>query len=167
MKLVILSLILLSNLWAQIPPHARPGYCPQKKSIACEDYIISRVSPWDVDDDYEYTLLENACAGNVKDECMQLAEKHLPWYEMNNFEDLRNVANACKLTSVSCMNYIIPSLSQWDYNRLDEFRTIARACARVMDTNCIKRRCALRDYNCRRKDDLLKAARKCYEPCSK
>lgn len=167
MKLVLIGLILSVFAWAQLPPQSRPGYCPLKKSIACEDFIIERVSRWDVDEDYEYTMLENACAGNIKDQCMHLALDLLPWYEMNNFQDLRNVANACKHTNVACMNYLIPRLSQWDYNRLPEFRNIARACARVTNVECIKRRCALRDYNCKRKDDLLRAAKRCYEPCFK
>lgn len=151
---------------AQLPPHMRPGYCPLKKSIACEDYIIKRVSKWDVDEDHEYNMLENACAGNVKDECLTFAQSILPWYQMNNFEDLRDVARACRFTESKCLAYMIPRLSQWDYNRLDSFREVARACARVMSIDCIERRCALRDYNCRRKEDLLKAARRCYETCA-
>lgn len=166
MKIFIITTVLSYFAFAQLPPHSRPGYCPLSKSIACEDYIIERVSRWDVDEDYEYSMLENACAGNVKDECLSIAQKVLPWYEMNNFEDLRNVARACKLTEAACMNYIIPRLNQWDYNRLDEFRNVARACARVKSVKCIERRCALRDYNCRRGEDLLRAAARCYKTCA-
>ena len=60
MKYVLLLLTLSTTLWAQIPPHNRPGYCPLQRSYKCFDFVAERVSKWEVDDEYEVVSLENA-----------------------------------------------------------------------------------------------------------
>lgn len=155
----------MTSLFAQIPPRNRPGYCPLRPSSPCVDFVIERVSRWDVDDEYELLSLENACAGVIGDECMKFSETVLPWYELNNIDDLKNIARACKLTSPKCLEYMVPQLSRWDYNNLTSFREVAMSCARVTDIKCITRRCDLRSYRCSRSEDLIRAAKQCYEPC--
>lgn len=167
MKYALILLTFSTVLWSQIPPRNRPGYCPLQRSYKCFDFVAERVSKWEVDDEYEVVSLVNACAGNIGDTCLSLAEKHLPWYAMNDIDDLKVVARGCKLTNVACMEYLIPRLSRWDYNKVESFRELAMACARVTDLTCIERRCDLRAYNCNRSEDLFRAAKSCYTPCYK
>jgi hypothetical protein len=165
MRNFLILMIIFTSAWAQVPPQNRPGYCHQRASSPCVDSLLNRLPRWDQDEERELKQIEVACAGNIGSECVELASKYIPWYELNNKEDLLNLARKCALTEVSCMNKLIPQLSRWDYNKLESFSEVARACARVTDVKCIDRRCNLRDYRCTRSAELLRAARACYTPC--
>lgn len=150
--------------FSQVPPHRRPGYCPLTKSIECEQFIKGKVSRYDFDEESELMELYRKCGGNPKDDCLKEAEDILPWYNMNDKEDLLAIASSCQLTNMECFSYVKSKLSRIDLNGLDDFRELARSCTRS-DINCIKDLCSTRDYNCKRGQEVLRAAKRCYRPC--
>ncbi len=166
-KTIIVTFLLAFsvNLFATVPPHMRPGYCAPKKSVECEDYIKAKARPFDFDEASEVLRLQTKCAGNPGTKCLDKAEKILPWYDLNSTEDLLNIAQSCTLTNMTCFNFIETKLSSIDLNDFEDFRELAYSCARS-DIRCIQDLCDTRDYSCRRKDDLLRAAKQCYQPCN-
>lgn len=168
MKTIIMTFITLIGLnsWSMVPPHMRPGYCHPQKSVECEDYIRSQARPFDFDESSEVLQLQRKCAGNPGVKCIEKAESILPWYDTNSTEDLLNIANTCTLTNMTCFNYIQSKLSRIDLNNFEDFSQLARSCARS-DIRCIEDLCSTRDYNCNRKEYLLRAAKQCYQPCKK
>lgn len=144
-----------------IPPHMR---CKMPRSQACEKFVNSKISRWDRNDDSVQRKLVNACAGNESNLCVKNSALTLPWYNVENTEDMLRVATSCKLTRMDCVRYVKSKLSKRDYDSVDELYGINFACARA-DAYCVNQACDSRRYDCSRKDGLLRAAESCFESC--
>lgn len=146
---------------AQTPPHRR---CPLKPSPDCVSLVNSKIPRWDVSNQETQKMVQNACAGNNGSACVAYSVSALPWYNTNNTEDMLRIAKSCQLTNNSCVSYVASRLSRIDYNEMADVNEVAMACARA-DAQCVEQACSSRHYNCKRKEDLLSAARSCFELC--
>lgn len=166
MKLLLMLFMLLSSLQvlAQIPTPNRPGYCPLAQNIQCENFVISHLSPWDYDDQYEYSQIRNNCAGNYGTNCLAKITSHLSPFEKDDLYELATLSNSCQLSNAACISFIANKLSPFDFDDIYEVTEVARACARV-DLRCIKQTCSVNRNACRGKFNLLQTARSCYQGC--
>lgn len=157
---LVLSLGSMS-LFAQVN---RPGFCPMVENIQCEDFIISKLHPREYDDEIEYMQIRRACAGNYGKACLTTLVDAVSIFDADSRFELTNLAIGCKLSFNPCVEYIRDRISKLEFNSPYEVTTVARACARA-DVQCMDRLCSLRQYNCRRKADLMRAANRCYTQC--
>ena len=142
-----------------------PNHCHVKPNKECENSIKKRLSSWEYNDDDEIRSIEYACAGNPGGACIDKLSKKLPWYSLNNREDLTKIALSCALTNMSCLNYVSSKLSRLDMRDIEDAGKVAKACARA-ESSCVKKACS-KDFDCDRKEELLDAARSCYQVCKK
>ena len=165
MKLVLLLIVFFTtNILAQVPPTNRPGYCPLVEDLDCEDFVISKLSRWDYDDDSEYTQIRRACSGNYGNSCLTAITKPLSRMRYDDLDEMVTLATSCQLTNVACVNFVASKIGIHDFNTVEDVSKVAKACARS-EVGCIERRCNTRDYNCRRTEDILRAAKNCYKKC--
>jgi hypothetical protein len=161
---LIFTIISTSLLAQNSNPRHRPGYCPLVENKSCEATIKSNVPRWDIDEDSEKRSVKYACAGNEDSNCLRKIMVPLARFDKNNLEDLTRLALSCQLTNSACVDYVSNKLSRHDFNSIEDVTQIAMACARS-EVSCVKSLCNTRQYNCKRKTDLLSAARSCYQPC--
>lgn len=163
MKILLAFLVSITALstFAQVPPHMR---CEMPRSVQCENFVNSNLSRWDVRDEYVQRRLRNACAGNEEALCVTNSAQNLPWYDLKDTNDMLQVATSCKLTRMSCVNYITERISKYEFNEPNEISEVNRACARA-DADCVHQACNSREHNCRSKNGLMRAAMSCFESC--
>jgi hypothetical protein len=167
MKLLLLAFLISTQAFSQVSnPRHRPGYCPIKENLSCENFIIKNVPRWDSDEEYELKKIKYSCAGNYNIDCLKTISAPLPRYNKNNLEDLSRLALSCQLTNNECVKFLKSNLARIHFNNIEDVTKVARACARA-DVSCISQKCNLRDYNCNRSEDLIRAASSCYQPCKR
>lgn len=165
MKFITLLVFIVSiQAFAQVPPTNRPGYCPMVENTICEDFVISKLSKWDYDEESEYNQIRRSCSGNYEDACLKRITKPLSRHSYNDLDEMVKLANSCKLSHSSCIDFVASKIGSFDFNSVEDVTKVAKACARS-EVRCIQRRCDTRDYNCSRTNDVLRAAKNCYRKC--
>ncbi|MCO4755063.1 MAG: hypothetical protein KC478_11320 [Bacteriovoracaceae bacterium] len=159
MKLLLVLFISLNVYAGPFPPN----HCHVKPNVECEKNIKKRLSSRDYNEDSDLRRIEYTCAGNPGGACIDKLSKKLPWYNLNNLEDLTKIALSCALTNMSCLNYVSSKLSRLDMRDLHDAGVVAKACARA-ESSCVKKACR-KDFDCDNKEQLLDAARSCYQVC--
>lgn len=157
--LLVLTIALMSTTFAH-----NPRSCSLVENTDCEKFVMSHLSKWDYDQESEYNAIRRVCAGNYGDSCLKTITKHLSKFDKNNMEDLSRLAKSCRLTNTDCVKHAFNQLDVQRKNGIEEVTEVANACART-DMVCVKTRCNLREYNCNRIEDLLRASKKCYTKC--
>ncbi len=163
-RLIAIICLLSATVSMARSTHRHPWHCPLKPSPECISTINDHLPRWDVRDEQSQRQVNHWCSGNQGDNCVKTLMTALPWYNKNNLEDLTKIARSCQLTNNACVKVASKSLSRIDFNSMEDVTEVARACART-DMKCFESKCATRDYNCKRKEGFVKAARECFEPC--
>ncbi|MBC75477.1 MAG: hypothetical protein CME64_05615 [Halobacteriovoraceae bacterium] len=140
-----------------------PGHCRVKPNLECEQEIKSRIPKYQYSSDEHNRQIKYHCAGNPGGACVKKLAKTLPWYNTNNRDDLNKVALSCALTDMDCLNFVAKKVGKRNLRSLEDTREVAMACDRS-DIVCLETACK-DEFNCDRKEQLLDAARSCYQPC--
>lgn len=145
--------------------HTPPGQrCEVPRSLACEDFVNSKLSRWERKDEHLQRRLRHACSGNPGAACVSFSAANLSWYDVKEAKNMLQIAGSCALTNVKCAAYVKSRLARHEFNEPNEIEAVNGACSRSA-SSCVQKACASEKYDCDDKFELLNAARSCHRPC--
>ena len=160
-----IHLLLLLSFFISAQIKAEILHCSENENIICEDFLKSKLSTWDYDDQAELIQIKNACIANNNDHCVKYLTNSLPSYDYNDLSEVLSIANNCKDSKLDCIDFIKNKIPTFEFNELSEVNEVARACRRS-DVSCITKYCGNRGIYCRNKKTLLQFALRCEKECS-
>jgi hypothetical protein len=141
------------------------GLCSHSEGIECEKTLMNQLSSWEYDQESEYLSIRNSCMGNKNAICVKSLFGYIPSWDRDELSEVISIASSCKYNNKSCLDYITNNLANFEYDTIEEVILIGNAC-KNSSAHCIKRLCSTNNYNCKRSEQLIKAANTCKVSCN-
>ena len=142
--------------------HEPPSCLPRdRRPQDCTEFVKSKLSSYEYDDESEYIQIVQACRYNFNDECIKAITNPLAKFEYDDLGELTKLANSCSyVESSSCIDVSMSFLPSFEYNDPQEVIQIAQSCRGYYDIECVKYICRA-SYNCNDLEEIVAVNKKC------